>query len=222
MLVELVDRGVHRTELDYLGTEFGDEAAVGRAARGAHLRSGAGDVPDCSAQGLDQPAARREIRRPGKGPIELVIEPVAIEYRADTRFQCFGRARCGKAEVEQDFHLPGNDVGSSGSAVDVRDLPGRGRKVFVAAVPLGCGELGERRHREMDGILRKMRVGHVSLHASHPQCAGERAAPAVLDGVAQPGNAGRLADEAVVDAFAAALQQLDHFRSPVDGGTFLV
>src|SRR5207249_9418869 len=71
VLVELVDRGVHRTELDYLGTEFGDEAAVGRAARGAHLRSGAGDALDCSAHGLDQPAASREIRPPAKGPIEL-------------------------------------------------------------------------------------------------------------------------------------------------------
>src|SRR5204863_5647957 len=147
---------------------------------------------------------------------------MAIEYRTDTCFQSLRRARRGKTEIEQDFHLAWNDVGGSGSAVDVRDLPRRGRKVFVAPVPLGCGELGEGRHREMDGILRKMRVGHVSLYASHAQRAGKRAAPAVLDGVAQPGNAGRLADEAVVDAFAAALQQLDHFRSPVDGGTFLV
>src|SRR2546427_5864302 len=29
VLIELVDRGVHRTELDHLWTEFGDEAAVG-------------------------------------------------------------------------------------------------------------------------------------------------------------------------------------------------
>src|SRR5712671_4051686 len=75
MLVELVDRGVHRTELDHLGTELGDEAAIGRAAGGADLRGGAGDVPDCSAQGLDQLAARREIGS-GKRPIELVIEPM--------------------------------------------------------------------------------------------------------------------------------------------------
>src|SRR3989454_12596753 len=57
VLVELVDRGVHGAELDHLVTELGDKAAVGRAARRAHLRSGAGDVPDCSAQGLDQLAA---------------------------------------------------------------------------------------------------------------------------------------------------------------------
>src|SRR2546425_11568771 len=85
VLIELVDRGVDRTELDHLGTEFGDEAAVGRAARGADLRGGAGDVPDCGAQSLDQLAARREIRRPGKRPIEIVVEPMAVEYRTDTR-----------------------------------------------------------------------------------------------------------------------------------------
>src|SRR2546422_10528056 len=187
VLIELVDRGVHRTELDHLWTEFGDEAAVGRAARRADLRGGAGDVPDRSAQGLDQFPPGSEIGRPGKRPTELVIEPVAIEYRSDACFQSFRRARRGKAEIEQDFHLAWNDVGRPGSAVNVRDLPGRGWEVFVAPVPFGCGEVSERTHRQMDWILRKMRISHMPLHASHPQCSGERAAPAVLDRVTQPG-----------------------------------
>src|SRR5439155_14573597 len=167
VLIELVDRGVHRTELDHLGTDLSDEAAVGRAARGADLRGGAGDVPDCSAQSLDQFAARREVGRPGKRPVELVIEPMAIEYRTDTCFQSLRRARRGKTEIEQDFHLAWNDVGGSGSDVDVRDLPRRGRKGFVAPVSLGCSEHGESRTREMARHTRYLRVGHVPQTSSH-------------------------------------------------------
>src|SRR6267154_2630343 len=84
------------------GCEKPPEEAVGGAARRADLRGGAGDVPDCSAQGLDQFPPGSEIGRPGKRPIELVIEPVAIEYRTDACFQSFRRARRGKAEIEQD------------------------------------------------------------------------------------------------------------------------
>src|SRR5438445_6137187 len=83
VLIELVDRGVHRTELDHLWTEFGDEAAVGRAARRADLRGGAGDVPDRSAQGLDQLPPGSEIGVPGKRSIILVMAPAAIEDRTN-------------------------------------------------------------------------------------------------------------------------------------------
>src|SRR5712691_3241598 len=149
VLIELVDRGVHRTELDHFRTEFGDEAAVGRAARRADLRGGAGDVPDRSAQGLDQLPPGGEIGRPGKRPIELVIEPVAIEYRTDALLEPFRRARRGKAEIEQDFHLAWNDVGRPGSAVNVRNLPSRARGcrlpprwsatgVFVCSIPVSA------------------------------------------------------------------------------------
>src|SRR2546425_11867635 len=101
VLIELVDRGVHRTELDHLWTEFGDEAAVGRAARRADLRGGAGDVPDRSAQRLDQCPPGSEIGRPGKRPIELVNEPGAVQNRTDTWIQSFRRARRANAELDQ-------------------------------------------------------------------------------------------------------------------------
>src|SRR5260221_640167 len=67
---------------------------------------------------------------------------MAVQYRMDPPLEPFGRTRRGKAEIEKDFHLPWNDVGRPGSTVNVRDLPGRGGKVFVAPVPFGCRALG--------------------------------------------------------------------------------
>src|SRR5882762_3031570 len=194
VLVDFVNRGGHRTELDHLGTEFGDEAPVGGAAGRAYVWNDAGNVLDCSAQDLDQLAPRREIGRPGKRPFESVVEPMAIEYRLDACFQLLRRARRGEAEIEHDLHFTGDDVGCAGTPVDIRDLPGGGRKVFVATIPFGGGELRERRYDQVHRILPQMRVGDMTLHAFHPQRGRERTASAVLDGVAQLRDAGRLAD----------------------------
>ncbi len=60
------------------------------------------------------------------------------------------------------------------------------------------------------------------LDAAHQQLSGERAAAAVLQGVAERVDRGRLAHDAVVDQLLAALQFLDHAHRTVDCRAFLV
>ena len=75
---------------------------------------------------------------------------------------------------------------------------------------------------EMNRIARELRIRDVALHALDGQRAGQRAAPAVLDHVAQRVDRRRLADDAIVDALAARGQLLDDLHRAVDRRTFLV
>ena len=83
-------------------------------------------------------------------------------------------------------------------------------------------ELRERRRREVDRVPRELRVRDVTLDALDGQRAGQRAAPAVLDHVAEPIDGGRLADDAIVDALARGGELLDHLDRPVDRRPFFV
>ena len=106
--------------------------------------------------------------------------------------------------------------------MDVRYLPGRRREVRVAGVPRGRHQFSQCRRGEMNGILRQMRIGDVALHALDGQLAGERAAAAVLDRVAQPAHRGGLADDAVVEQLAARLERRADPDGAVDREAFLV
>ena len=78
-LVQLVDRGVDRSELDHLAADVGDEAAVRRAAGAGQLGRDAGHLADRVARDVDELAARREIRLAESGPGERVVEAVPRE-----------------------------------------------------------------------------------------------------------------------------------------------
>jgi hypothetical protein len=62
----------------------------------------------------------------------------------------------------------------------------------------------------------------MALYAAHDEPGRERAAPAILHGVRERVDGARLADDAVVDAFAALLELLDDAHGPVDGRAFLI
>ena len=62
----------------------------------------------------------------------------------------------------------------------------------------------------------------MTLLAGHRQRAVERAAPADLDGVAQHGRIGRLAEQAMVEFFAALGGPCQELHRPVDGDALLV
>src|SRR5690606_21852599 len=109
-------------------------------------------------------------------------------------------------EVEIDHDVTRNDVGRAGSTVDVRHLPRRRHVVFVAVIPFLAGEFGQSRYRQMDRILRQMRIGDVALDSLDGQATGHRAAPTVLDHVAERVDRGRFADDAVVELLPARLQ----------------
>ena len=67
-----------------------------------------------------------------------------------------------------------------------------------------------------------MRVGDVALDALDHQLAGQAAAAAVLDHVAEALDRGRLADDAVVDALATCLHGLNDGNGAVGGVAFFV
>ena len=67
-----------------------------------------------------------------------------------------------------------------------------------------------------------MRIGGVALRAVHGQRAGEAAAAADLDHVAERRGIGRLADDAGVEPLAARLQPVEHLARAVDRDALLV
>ena len=97
-----------------------------------------------------------------------------------------------------------------------------GGKIFVALIPFGVAQFGDGRRRQVDRVATEVRVGDVALDALDRQLAGQRAAAAVLDHVAERIDRGRLADDAEVERFAARLQGFDDGDGAVGGIAFLV
>ena len=62
----------------------------------------------------------------------------------------------------------------------------------------------------------------MALFAMDGQRAGQAAAPPVFERVAQPGNGGGFADNAVVDVFAACFECIDHFGGAVVRVAFFI
>ena len=102
-----------------------------------------------------------------------------------------------------------------------RDLEAGRREVLVAAIPLGGGELGQRRQRHVNRVAAALGIGDVALHALDRQHAVQRSAPAVLDRVAEPrDDVGSPMMQASM-RLAAGLQLLDDGRRAVDGRRLL-
>jgi hypothetical protein len=147
---------------------------------------------------------------------------VAVEDGMHAGLEGVGGVHGGEAEVEHHLQRAGDDVGGAGAGLDVGHLPGGGREVFVALVPHLGGEFGQGRGGEVDGVLGELRVGDVALHALHGELARQAAAAAVLDGVAEGGRGGGLADDAVVEGLAAGLEGFDDQGGAVGGVAFFV
>ena len=69
-----------------------------------------------------------------------------------------------------------------------------------------------------DRVVGEMRIGDVALAAENRQPAGQRAAPAVLHRVAERLDAGRLAEDAMVETFAAARAHSSSLAVPLTAG----
>ena len=80
----------------------------------------------------------------------------------------------------------------------------------------------EKAQQPADRVVGEMRIGHVALLAVDGQPAGERAAPADLDHVAEPVRVRRFAEDAMVEALAARLRPIEQLHGAVDGRSFLV
>ncbi len=142
-------------------------------------------LADRLRQRVAQLAGRGEERLAAERPGDVVVDVVPRDDRLDPRAQRLRRRLGAEAEVEVDHDLARDDVAGAGAGVDVRHLPGGRREVLVAAVPLDGDQLGQRRRGEVDRVPRQLRIGDVALHALDAELAGERAAAAVLDRVAE-------------------------------------
>src|SRR5688572_15773665 len=141
MLVQLVDAGVHRTQLDNLRRDLDDEARVRRAAGRrklsvparaplAYLGNRFRELAFCAEEGLG-----------AQHPGERVLEAVLLQDRLYALRQRGVGARGRETEVEVDHYAAGDDVADAGTGVDIRHLPGGRRKAFVAPVPLRLRQL---------------------------------------------------------------------------------
>ena len=81
---------------------------------------------------------------------------------------------------------------------------------------------GQNRRQRADRIVGEMGIGDMALLAGNDQPSGQRAAPAVLDGVAERGDAGRFAEQAMIEALASRSRPVQQFDRAVDGGPLLV
>ena len=87
-----------------------------------------------------------------------------------------------------------------------------------AAVEFGRGQRVQHRHQPVGGVVGELRIGGVALHPMHGEPAGQAAAPADLDHVAERGGRSRLADDAGVERLAARRQPFQHLLGAVDAG----
>ena len=74
----------------------------------------------------------------------------------------------------------------------------------------------------MNGVFRQMRIGDMALFAVDGQRARQTAAPPVFERVAQSGNGGGFADNAVIDMFATCFERIDHFGGAVVRVAFFI
>ena len=97
-----------------------------------------------------------------------------------------------------------------------------GPKFARALVERLVHQRAHQRDQPAHRIVGALRIGDVALLAGHHQRAVLRAAPADLDHVAERVGVGRLAEDAVVECFAALGRPLQELDGAVDRDAFLV
>ena len=222
MLIDFVDGGVGRAQFNHLGADLGNKAAIAGAATGGQLGLQAGFGTDGSLRGFHQITGRGQERLAREAPGQVVFERVPVEYGLDALLEGLGRVLGAVAEVEVNHHLAGNHIRCARAAVDVADLPAGGGKEGIALVPFHGRQLGQRRHRLVDGVARQLGVGNVALHAFDGQAATEGATAPIFDHVPRLLDGGGLAHNAPVHALAARAERLaDDFGAVMAGAFFI-
>ncbi len=86
--------------------------------------------------------------------MDPVVDVVAIENFADALLQLLNGTLGGKAEIEMRTQFTWNDIGCPGAGVNVGNLPRSRGKIFIAFIPSGGCQLGQRRREQVHGIAR--------------------------------------------------------------------
>jgi hypothetical protein len=93
-LIDMVDRGVDRADLDALRTEWSDKARIRGAAAGTFLRRLAGDeLAQHFTRNRAQPAFRGVERLAASVPLDGVLKVPRVTQRADGSFLLLGFLR---------------------------------------------------------------------------------------------------------------------------------
>src|ERR1017187_4645084 len=203
-----------------------DEARIGGAAAGGQFRRAAGDFLDRLGHQFGE-RARLGDEYPGVRwlPLERVVDLAAGRFDGallDQLFQRIQRVLVVEADIETRACLAGNEIDRLVADVDRSEFQMRWREQRGTAIErLGLQRRNER-HQPADRIFRPLRIGDMALPAGHDQVAVERTAAADLDGVAQFRDIARLAQNAVVEFFAALSRPLQKLGRAVDRDAFLV
>ncbi len=140
----------------------------------------------------------------------------------DQRFQRTLAVAVVVADVETRTRLTRNEV--DGLVADIHRRKFKMRRIEMIAAPVERlrRQAADQPHQPRDRIVGAVRIGHVTLPAAHYQRAVERAAPAGLDGVADGLDVARLAEDAMIESFAAPGRPLQQLHGAVDGYALFV
>ena len=95
MLVDLVNAGIDRADLDAVRTERRDEASIRRATAGTFLRRGTGERRQHFACRFAQGAFRRMEWLAAAVPVHVVLQPMRGQHRFAGLFELLLRASSG-------------------------------------------------------------------------------------------------------------------------------
>src|SRR5262249_41658468 len=119
-------------------------------------------------------------------------------------------------------HLHRDYVESRIAGIDRNDLEIGGSEMRGALIKRRGNQGVDQPHEFWNGIICPLRVGGVALAALGNERDIERTAPPNLDRVAKRLAAGRLADDAVIEALALVVSPTQKFFGAIDGQAFFV
>jgi len=140
----------------------------------------------------------------------------------DQFFERAERVGVVEANIEARPRFAGNEVDRLVADVDRDEFQMRRRKLRGPFIKRLALQRRYQRHQPADRIFRPLRIGDVALATGDDQLAVERTAPADLDGVAQFIDVARLAQQAMVEFFAAVGGPGQKLGRAVDRDAFLV
>ncbi len=127
-----------------------------------------------------------------------------------------------EADVELRARLAGNDIDGRIADVDRAEFEIGAVEMRRARVEFMRGERRDDARDDRRGIFGAMRIGDMALLADDANAAIERAAPPDLDRVAERRDIRRLADDAMIELFAARPRPVEQLHRAVDRRAFLV
>ena len=178
-------------------------------------------------------AAARSVNGPGFGDEDVGVRRLPVEgivhaagrggagALLEQRFERGLAVAVVVADVEAGAGLAGNEIDGRIADVDRGEFEIRRRELRAAVVERRL-QRGDQGDQTADRIVGAIRIGDVALPAGDDQRAVERAAPAGLDGVAEYFHIARLAEDAVVELFAALGRPLQQLDGAVDRDALLV